>query len=100
MDASFLSFKLLPQTEVSRPVVRRIPGMTGGLFRRVGDRLEIACAPVRIWHTRFEREGFTGLHDDHRKGACPPKFDTRRYQDTRSAASAGFCIAVTPVSPV
>lgn len=57
-------------------ILRAAEGMAS---KEIAAQLRISPAVVSKWRTRFEREGLSGLHDDHRAGR-PPTLDEDEFR--------------------
>ncbi len=51
----------------------------GAASKEIARQLRVGPAMVSKWRTRFEREGLSGLHDDHRPGR-PPTLDAAEFR--------------------
>ncbi len=51
----------------------------GTASKEIARELRVGPAMVSKWRTRFEREGLSGLHDDHRPGR-PPTLDEAEFR--------------------
>lgn len=51
----------------------------GAPSKEIAGQLGVGPAMVSKWRTRFEREGLSGLHDDHRPGR-PPTLDEEEFR--------------------
>lgn len=51
----------------------------GAASKEIARQLRVGPAMVSKWRTRFEREGLSGLHDDHRPGR-PPTLDEDEFR--------------------
>jgi transposase len=54
--------------ERAQIILRAAEGMAS---KEIARQLRVGPAMVSKWRTRFEREGLSGLHDDHREGRPP-----------------------------
>jgi len=52
----------------SQIILRAAEGMAS---KEIAAQLRISPGAVGKWRTRFEREGLSGWHDDHRAGRPP-----------------------------
>ena len=57
----------------------------GTASKEIARQLQVGPAMVSKWRTRFEREGLSGLHDDHRPGR-PPTLDAVEFRTRLLAA--------------
>ncbi len=57
-------------------ILRAAEGMAS---KEIARQLQVGPAMVSKWRTRFEREGLSGLHDDHRPGR-PPTLDEDEFR--------------------
>lgn len=61
--------------------------------KEIARQLRVGPAMVSKWRTRFEREGLSGLHDDHRPGRPPTldegEFRTRLLEQLDGSPPAG-----------
>ena len=57
-------------------ILRAAEGMA---TKEVARQLRVSPAMASKWRTRFEREGLSGLHDDHRTGR-PPTLDEQEFR--------------------
>lgn len=71
-------------------ILRAAEGMAS---KEIAAQLRISPGVVSKWRTRFEREGLSGLHDDHRAGRPPTldedEFRTRLLAQLDQPAPAG-----------
>ncbi len=65
----------------------------GAASKEIARQLRVGPAMVSKWRTRFEREGLSGLHDDHRPGRPPTldeaEFRTRLLEQLDASPPAG-----------
>jgi transposase len=65
----------------------------GAATKEIARQLQVGPAMVSKWRTRFEREGLSGLHDDHRPGRPPTldeaEFRSRLLEQLEAAPPAG-----------
>jgi len=65
----------------------------GAASKEIAGHLGVSPAMVSKWRTRFEREGLSGLHDDHRPGRPPTldegEFRARLLEQLEAAPPAG-----------
>ncbi len=62
--------------ERAQIILRAAEGMAS---KEIARQLRVGSAMVSKWRTRFEREGLSGLHDDHREGR-PPLLDEAEFR--------------------
>ena len=62
--------------ERAQIVLRASEGMAS---KEIARQLRLGPAMLSKWRTRFEREGLSGLHDDHRAGR-PPTLDEGEFR--------------------
>lgn len=62
--------------ERAQIILRAAEGMGS---KEIARQLRVGPAMVSKWRTRFEREGLSGLHDDHRAGR-PPTLDPEEFR--------------------